>query len=100
MSRLLEFAGDSGKRGTATERQPNVVGDAKKTKGLVDANLLTLESFGAAGRNRTHDPLVRSQVLYPAELQPLWKNESISQELGQGHRGIQLPRQCVSAENA
>ena len=25
---------------------------------------------GAAGRNRTHDPLVRSQVLYPAELQP------------------------------
>ena len=26
--------------------------------------------FGAAGRNRTHDPLVRSQVLYPAELQP------------------------------
>ena len=26
---------------------------------------------GAAGRNRTHDPLVRSQVLYPAELQPL-----------------------------
>ena len=27
--------------------------------------------FGAAGRNRTHDPLVRSQVLYPAELQPL-----------------------------
>jgi hypothetical protein len=31
---------------------------------------LRLES-GAAGRNRTHDPLVRSQVLYPAELQPL-----------------------------
>ena len=27
--------------------------------------------IGAAGRNRTHDPLVRSQVLYPAELQPL-----------------------------
>ena len=25
---------------------------------------------GAAGRNRTHDPLVRSQVLYPTELQP------------------------------
>ena len=23
---------------------------------------------GAPGRNRTHDPLVRSQVLYPAEL--------------------------------
>ncbi len=33
-----------------------------------------LSDFGAAGRNRTHDPLVRSQVLYPAELQPqhLW----------------------------
>jgi hypothetical protein len=28
-------------------------------------------NIGAAGRNRTHDPLVRSQVLYPAELQPL-----------------------------
>ena len=27
--------------------------------------------FGAAGRIRTHDPLVRSQVLYPTELQPL-----------------------------
>ena len=29
-----------------------------------------LRKVGAAGRNRTHDPLVRSQVLYPAELQP------------------------------
>ena len=28
--------------------------------------------FGAAGRIRTHDPLVRSQVLYPTELQPLY----------------------------
>jgi hypothetical protein len=28
------------------------------------------KNVGAAGRNRTHDPLVRSQVLYPAELQP------------------------------
>ncbi len=26
--------------------------------------------YGAAGRIRTHDPLVRSQVLYPTELQP------------------------------
>ncbi len=42
----------------------------KKTKGSVGANLLTLVFTGAAGRNRTHDPLVRSQVLYPAELQP------------------------------
>ena len=31
---------------------------------------LVLSESGAAGRNRTHDPLVRSQVLYPAELQP------------------------------
>src|SRR5450631_3088461 len=43
---------------------------ARKTKGSVGANLLTLVFTGAAGRNRTHDPLVRSQVLYPAELQP------------------------------
>ena len=28
------------------------------------------DDTGAAGRNRTHDPLVRSQVLYPAELRP------------------------------
>src|SRR5699024_10363089 len=30
-----------------------------------------LDLYGAAGRIRTHDPLVRSQVLYPTELQPL-----------------------------
>ena len=33
-------------------------------------SLATPRITGAAGRNRTHDPLVRSQVLYPAELQP------------------------------
>ncbi len=33
---------------------------------------------GAAGRIRTHDPLVRSQVLYPTELQPR-ESESIAQ---------------------
>jgi hypothetical protein len=27
--------------------------------------------FGAPGRIRTHDPLVRSQVLYPTELRAL-----------------------------
>ncbi len=34
---------------------------------------MTVAGFfiGAAGRIRTHDPLVRSQVLYPTELQPL-----------------------------
>ena len=31
--------------------------------------------FGAAGRIRTHDPLVRSQVLYPTELQPPKKQD-------------------------
>ena len=43
----------------------------RKTKGSTRAYVLTLVVYGAAGRNRTHDPLVRSQVLYPAELQPL-----------------------------
>ena len=34
-------------------------------------NLLIRQgNSGAAGRIRTHDPLVRSQVLYPTELQP------------------------------
>jgi hypothetical protein len=44
--------------------------DAKKKNG--PESLLSHFSIirGAAGRNRTHDPLVRSQVLYPAELQP------------------------------
>jgi hypothetical protein len=28
--------------------------------------------YGAAGRIRTCDHLVRSQILYPAELQPHW----------------------------
>ena len=31
-------------------------------------NLAKLLLFGAPGRIRTHDPLVRSQVLYPTEL--------------------------------
>ena len=33
---------------------------SRKTKGLVATTLLTLVIVGAAGRNRTHDPLVRS----------------------------------------
>ena len=44
--------------------------------------------FGAAGRNRTHDPLVRSQVLYPAELQPrslaVYQRGTVSAEAGGG----------------
>ncbi|SIT40369.1 hypothetical protein BN2475_250140 [Paraburkholderia ribeironis] len=38
-----------------------------KTKGLPIGRPF---KGGAAGRIRTHDPLVRSQVLYPTELQP------------------------------
>jgi hypothetical protein len=44
---------------------------AQKKKALIFRSRLHL--IGAAGRNRTHDPLVRSQVLYPAELQPLYE---------------------------
>ena len=39
-------------------------------KGLQAYKLVSLFKYGAAGRIRTHDPLVRSQVLYPTELQP------------------------------
>ena len=35
---------------------------ARKTKGLARPNVLTLVIVGAAGRNRTHDPLVRRQT--------------------------------------
>jgi hypothetical protein len=44
--------------------------EAPMTKGSASFHLLTLVISGAAGRIRTHDPLVRSQVLYPTELQP------------------------------
>ena len=43
---------------------------------------------GAAGRNRTHDPLVRSQVLYPAELQP---RKTVSIARSGGFAGAQWP---------
>lgn len=46
---------------TATERQPEATLKPRKTKGLARANVLTLVFTGAAGRIRTHDPLVRSQ---------------------------------------
>ena len=35
----------------------------------------TLFNFGAPGRIRTHDPLVRSQVLYPTELRALQEKD-------------------------
>ncbi len=34
--------------------------------------------IGAPGRIRTHDPLVRSQVLYPTELRARIRNYSIA----------------------
>ena len=53
--------------GSPTGRQ------ATKKKGLEIAlqALDPITIFGAAGRIRTHDPLVRSQVLYPTELRAL-----------------------------
>ncbi len=47
---------------------------AEKQNGLAPFGAnpsISLLVVGAAGRIRTHDPLVRSQVLYPTELQPL-----------------------------
>ena len=40
----------------------------KKTKGLVEANLLTLGHFGRRGGIRTRDPLHPMQVRYQAAL--------------------------------
>ncbi len=46
--------------------QPPVPGDDSKNLAVQWQG----KQNGAAGRIRTHDPLVRSQVLYPTELQP------------------------------
>lgn len=42
---------------------------------------------GAAGRIRTHDPLVRSQILYPTELQPR-EEETIGVRQGKSKGGF------------
>ena len=49
-----------------------VAGAFAKKNGLRGTSkpLIRRGNVGAAGRIRTHDPLVRSQVLYPTELQP------------------------------
>ena len=52
--------------------------ERKKTKGLPTGRPFI---GGAAGRIRTHDPLVRSQVLYPTELQPHAKTKRYNIEL-------------------
>ena len=44
-------------------------------------------SVGAAGRIRTHDPLVRSQILYPTELQPR-EEETIGVRQGKSKGGF------------
>ncbi len=49
---------------------PNPATKEKRANACGVNPLILLLFTGAAGRNRTHDPLVRSQVLYPAELQP------------------------------
>jgi Phage integrase family len=66
-------------RGTLGGKSPPRVPPAKKDGLEAEASkpLIYYEIVGAAGRNRTHDPLVRSQVLYPTELQPRW-GQSIS----------------------
>ena len=46
-------------------------GEKKLPKEITPSTAMKL---GAAGRIRTHDPLVRSQILYPTELQPLARN--------------------------
>ncbi|CAN0619029.1 conserved protein of unknown function [Burkholderia multivorans] len=50
-----------------TELQPHAKRYCFKLRG---STLPKIRKGGAAGRIRTHDPLVRSQVLYPTELQP------------------------------
>ena len=50
--------------------EPEKGGGVAEKKNGPESLLSHLRKVGAAGRNRTHDPLVRSQVLYPAELQP------------------------------
>lgn len=55
-------------------RKSHSTGDAKKKNRLgayAHKRLILLLYFGAPGRIRTHDPLVRSQVLYPTELRAL-----------------------------
>jgi hypothetical protein len=48
------------------------VGEKKNRSVLAHVSGLNLQrNYGAPGRIRTHDPLVRSQVLYPTELRAL-----------------------------
>src|SRR5205823_4716475 len=70
---------DDGAGGRPPWRAPG----AAKTKKARSRDLAFV-IVGAAGRNRTHDPLVRSQVLYPAELQPPEENYSSGMPISKG----------------
>ena len=58
----------SGRRAANPMKPAGERGEKAKEKGLPFTEALCHCIGGAAGRIRTHDPLVRSQVLYPAEL--------------------------------
>ncbi len=55
----------SGKGGTTASKGP---AQRKRAWNRSSRPLISFSFFGAPGRIRTHDPLVRSQVLYPTEL--------------------------------
>jgi hypothetical protein len=57
----------------------------EKKRGCIAA---TPRKIGAPGRIRTHDPLVRSQVLYPTELRA---RRPRSYHTGQGLPGVECP---------
>ena len=61
------------------------------SRGVHSTSLPLLRSIncGAAGRIRTHDPLVRSQILYPTELQPRKREVNFILEYGGLSRGIE-----------
>ena len=65
-------ATDNGKRGAITvlsEYRRRIVASLSQTKNGRFYNLPQIvEAIGAPGMIRTCDPLIRSQVLYPAEL--------------------------------
>lgn len=68
-------AGTRATERTQTERIEQAMNQETK-KGLPFLEALFIG--GAAGRIRTHDPLVRSQVLYPTELQPHSRSKIIA----------------------
>ena len=79
----------SGRRAANPMKPAGERGEKAKEKGLPFTEALCHCIGGAAGRIRTHDPLVRSQVLYPTELQPharpeLYRNLHFAQAFFEG----------------